>query len=232
VAARERGARAASASSSQRPCADEPFDSTGKGRRQLDGEALTLRVAGLVHKRGVTDRTVEFVDLLQAAQGLRCDLLRLPRPRSGTSRPGDERLDLAGRDQGPPEKVGGLVGVARPERHLAEQFGEVLAAAASPLTCQAALLGGPVVPADAVLLRPNGRVDMRALGYRWRSGTAVKTADVVTPADCSGLVNALVARPQVGQGPRPLTVPGYAHRVPAMHEPASLRRPTSRPHPE
>jgi hypothetical protein len=46
-----------------------------------------------------------------------------------------------------------------------------------------------VVPADAFLLRPDGRVDVRELGYRRRSGTAVKTADIVAPADCSRLVN-------------------------------------------
>jgi hypothetical protein len=186
VAGRGHGAASASGGSLD----DERLHSTGEGGRQLGGEAARLRVASLGRKRGVTDRVVEFLDdLLQAVQGLRRDLLRLTWQRAGSTRPGDEPLNLAGRDQGPPEKVGGLVRVARPQRHLAKQLGEVFAAPSRTQPCQASLLCGPVVPADAVLLRPNGRVDVRDLGY-WRcSGTAVKTADIVAPADCSRLVN-------------------------------------------
>jgi hypothetical protein len=113
----------------------------------------------------VADSLVEFLDdHVEAVQGSGGD----PRPPLSpwlVPPPRDEPLDLVGRRPGPPEKVGGLVGVARTERHAAWQLGQVLAALPRPLGRLAAILGGPVVAVYAVLPRLDAAED-RAAGHR------------------------------------------------------------------
>jgi hypothetical protein len=214
------------------------LDTGEEDRGEVEGEGARVRRIRLVIE-SVTDGLVKLLDdHVEAVQDSGGDPLPPPSPWL-VPPPRDEPLDLMGRSPGPPEQVGGLLGIARRERHPAEKLGEVLAAMPCPLARLAALLGGPVGAADTVLLCPDAGVGgargdrvARALGTKagtgargiGRASSARRTAHRSAERRATG---ATVSSSVLGRSPGVASVSGSGIGPPAGWNVLSLWIPYS-----